>query len=126
MLGEMGSRMILETTGLFDTGERATLAATTGSSSQHGTAAAAGGHGSDVQNQTGVIRTNCLDCLDRTTVAQFCVGMAALGLQLQRLGLREQPSLSFDDEKDVVLMGLLAELFKLTGASPSAPTRYDP
>jgi hypothetical protein len=45
--------------------------------------------------------------------------MAALGLQLQRLGLREQPSLSFDDEKDVVLMGLLAELFKLTGASLS-------
>lgn len=41
--------------------------------------------------------------------------MAALGLQLQRLGVRQRPSLSFDDKPDVVLMGLLAELFKLMG-----------
>lgn len=130
MLGEMGSRLISETTGLFDTGQRAALSTATGvattpaaASPSRGESAAGTpgrqGHCKGLQNQTGVIRTNCLDCLDRTTVAQFCVGMAALGLQLQRLGLREQPSLSFDDEKDVVLMGLLAELFKLTGASLS-------
>ena len=79
-----------------------------------------------MQNQSGVIRTNCLDCLDRTTVAQFCVGMAALGLQLRRLGLRQRPSLSFEDEKDVVLMGLLAELFKLTGLCLPPSTSVSP
>jgi hypothetical protein len=24
--------------------------------------------------QTGILRTNCIDCLDRTNVAQFCFG----------------------------------------------------
>ena len=37
--------------------------------------------------QAGVIRVNCVDCLDRTNVAQFCVAKAAMKLQLQRLGL---------------------------------------
>ena len=32
--------------------------------------------------QRGVIRSNCVDCLDRTNVAQFSVGMAALGHQV--------------------------------------------
>jgi len=26
--------------------------------------------------QRGVIRTNCIDCLDRTNVGQFCVGVS--------------------------------------------------
>lgn len=33
-------------------------------------------------HQQGVLRTNCIDCLDRTNVAQFCVGVHALGLQV--------------------------------------------
>ena len=37
--------------------------------------------------QRGVVRINCVDCLDRTNVAQFCVGKAAMRLQLQALGL---------------------------------------
>ena len=37
--------------------------------------------------QSGVVRINCVDCLDRTNVAQFCVGKAAMRLQLQQLGL---------------------------------------
>ena len=28
--------------------------------------------------QTGIVRTNCIDCLDRTNVAQFCLGLRAL------------------------------------------------
>lgn len=32
--------------------------------------------------QTGVIRTNCVDCLDRTNTAQFAVGKCALGYQV--------------------------------------------
>lgn len=34
--------------------------------------------------QTGVIRVNCVDCLDRTNTAQFALGKCALGLQVSR------------------------------------------
>lgn len=37
--------------------------------------------------QRGVLRTNCIDCLDRTNVAQFVYGLVALGHQLHALGL---------------------------------------
>ena len=33
--------------------------------------------------QTGVVRTNCVDCLDRTNTAQYVVAKAALGLQVK-------------------------------------------
>ena len=36
--------------------------------------------------QRGVVRTNCIDCLDRTNVAQFCVGRTLLRQQLHMLG----------------------------------------
>ena len=39
-------------------------------------------------NQRGVIRTNCIDCLDRTNVGQFCIGRMALDRQMDVLGLR--------------------------------------
>ena len=32
--------------------------------------------------QTGLIRVNCVDCLDRTNTAQFAVGKCALGFQV--------------------------------------------
>lgn len=32
--------------------------------------------------QTGLIRVNCVDCLDRTNTAQFALGRCALGLQV--------------------------------------------
>lgn len=32
--------------------------------------------------QTGVIRVNCVDCLDRTNTAQFVIGKRALGFQV--------------------------------------------
>lgn len=34
------------------------------------------------KEQRGVLRTNCIDCLDRTNVAQFIVGAHALGRML--------------------------------------------
>lgn len=37
--------------------------------------------------QQGAMRSNCVDCLDRTNVAQCCVGLHVLVLQLQALGL---------------------------------------
>ncbi|KAH7286660.1 hypothetical protein KP509_32G016700 [Ceratopteris richardii] len=36
--------------------------------------------------QHGVLRTNCIDCLDRTNVAQYAFGLATLGRQMQILG----------------------------------------
>ncbi|OEL19652.1 Phosphoinositide phosphatase SAC2, partial [Dichanthelium oligosanthes] len=43
--------------------------------------------------QKGVLRTNCIDCLDRTNVAQFAYGLAALGRQLHALGFTETPKI---------------------------------
>ena len=37
--------------------------------------------------QSGVLRTNCIDCLDRTNVGQFVVGMKFLTISLYTLGL---------------------------------------
>ena len=37
--------------------------------------------------QSGVLRTNCIDCLDRTNVGQFVVGMKFLAVALRVLGL---------------------------------------
>ncbi|KAI4355385.1 hypothetical protein L6164_004165 [Bauhinia variegata] len=47
--------------------------------------------------QAGVLRTNCIDCLDRTNVAQYAYGLAALGRQLQALGLIESPYIDLDN-----------------------------
>lgn len=41
--------------------------------------------------QSGVLRTNCIDCLDRTNVAQYAYGLVALGRQLHALGFIESP-----------------------------------
>lgn len=43
--------------------------------------------------QNGVLRTNCIDCLDRTNVAQYSYGLAAFGHQLHALGLIDVPKL---------------------------------
>jgi phosphatidylinositol 3,5-bisphosphate 5-phosphatase len=43
--------------------------------------------------QRGVLRTNCIDCLDRTNVAQFAAGLAALGRQLAALGISDSPTI---------------------------------
>lgn len=48
--------------------------------------------------QTGVLRTNCVDCLDRTNTAQFMVGKCALAYQLYALGLIDRPKLQFDTD----------------------------
>ncbi|KAK7349334.1 hypothetical protein VNO77_06616 [Canavalia gladiata] len=47
--------------------------------------------------QAGVLRTNCIDCLDRTNVAQYAYGLAALGRQLQVLGFIESPYIDLDN-----------------------------
>ncbi|XP_036921170.1 synaptojanin-1 [Sturnira hondurensis] len=50
--------------------------------------------GSEVQReQSGTVRTNCLDCLDRTNSAQAFLGLEMLTKQLEALGLAEKPQL---------------------------------
>ncbi|XP_028795848.1 phosphoinositide phosphatase SAC3 isoform X2 [Neltuma alba] len=47
--------------------------------------------------QRGVLRTNCIDCLDRTNVAQYAYGLAALGHQLHALGIIDNPKIDLND-----------------------------
>ncbi|RZC91649.1 hypothetical protein C5167_027720 [Papaver somniferum] len=56
--------------------------------------------------QNGVLRTNCIDCLDRTNVAQYSYGLAALGYQLNALGFINRRKIGHDDPLAVDLMGL--------------------
>ncbi|KAF7836841.1 phosphoinositide phosphatase SAC3 isoform X1 [Senna tora] len=60
--------------------------------------------------QRGVLRTNCIDCLDRTNVAQYAYGLAALGHQLHTLGIIEHPKIDLDDSIADNLMGLYEQM----------------
>eukprot|EP00262_Sarcandra_glabra_P003182 TRINITY_DN13720_c0_g1_i1.p1 TRINITY_DN13720_c0_g1~~TRINITY_DN13720_c0_g1_i1.p1 ORF type:complete len:833 (+),score=138.00 TRINITY_DN13720_c0_g1_i1:238-2736(+) len=55
--------------------------------------------------QKGVLRTNCIDCLDRTNVAQYAYGLAALGHQLHALGLIDFAKIDLDASLAGDLMG---------------------
>lgn len=59
-------------------------------------------NGNDVENglkiQSGVARTNCIDCLDRTNAAQFVIAKKAFGYQLQALGVIETTSVEYDSD----------------------------
>lgn len=61
--------------------------------------------------QRGVLRVNCIDCLDRTNVGQFSVGMRAFGQQLYCMGLRNTPTL----ESRSQLIGVLMHLYSTVG-----------
>ena len=64
------------------------------------------------RNQRGIMRVNCVDCLDRTNTAQFMLGLCALRHQLYALGVLESPSqLNFDCDA----FHLLAELYEDQG-----------
>jgi hypothetical protein len=56
--------------------------------------------------QSGVLRTNCIDCLDRTNVAQYAYGLAALGRQLTAMGLTDDPKLDADSSIAAALMDM--------------------
>ena len=53
--------------------------------------------------QSGVLRTNCIDCLDRTNVAQYAYGLAALGRQLHAMGLSDTSKIDPDSSIAVAL-----------------------
>ncbi|MFS8026247.1 putative SAC domain, polyphosphoinositide phosphatase Fig4 [Helianthus anomalus] len=46
--------------------------------------------------QTWVLKTNCIDCLDRTNVAQFAYGWVALGRELHTIGYIDTPDIELD------------------------------
>ncbi|XP_053420816.1 synaptojanin-1 isoform X5 [Nycticebus coucang] len=51
-------------------------------------------NGNEVQRcQSGTVRTNCLDCLDRTNSVQAFLGLEMLTKQLEALSLAEKPQL---------------------------------
>lgn len=57
--------------------------------------------GQTVELQKGVIRTNCIDCLDRTNVVQSVIGQKILTDQLRQLGLF-RPGENINDHLDLV------------------------
>lgn len=58
--------------------------------------------------QRGIMRTNCIDCLDRTNAAQFIICKEALSHQVRSLGFLS-PSAELDYDSD--LMNILTEIF---------------
>lgn len=63
---------------------------------------------SSTQVQKGILRTNCIDCLDRTNAAQFIIGKEALHRQLSSLRLiPEETTLDYDSD----LINILTEIF---------------
>lgn len=65
------------------------------------------------RDQTGLVRVNCVDCLDRTNTAQFIMGKCALGYQLYVLGILEDPHVPFECDT----MRLLEEAYEDLGDS---------
>ncbi|KAJ1556387.1 phosphatidylinositol-3,5-bisphosphate 5-phosphatase, partial [Nowakowskiella sp. JEL0078] len=58
------------------------------------------------RRQSGVVRTNCIDCLDRTNAAQFVIGKRALSYQLYAIGVLSHPSIPFDSDATNLLNGM--------------------
>ena len=83
------------------------------------------------KTQKGIIRTNCVDCLDRTNIFQYIVGLEVLTEQLRELGVmneplrpswvsgnsaRGSPVLAPDrNQSDPSLIRLIEEIFDLCG-----------
>lgn len=61
------------------------------------------------KRQTGLVRINCVDCLDRTNTAQFALGKCGLAHQLRALGLLGSDQ-ELEFESDVIRM--LEELYE--------------
>nr|XP_043607637.1 phosphoinositide phosphatase SAC6-like [Erigeron canadensis] len=65
--------------------------------------------GEKVETQIGIVRTNCVDCLDRTNVTQSMIGRKMLEFQLQRLGL-------FDADESISTHPNFDDCFKILWA----------
>ena len=54
-------------------------------------------NGQSISRQSGVLRTNCMDCLDRTNVVQSACGRRALELQLKEVSNSRSKSARLGD-----------------------------
>eukprot|EP01100_Stratorugosa_tubuloviscum_P015740 TRINITY_DN929_c2_g2_i1.p1 TRINITY_DN929_c2_g2~~TRINITY_DN929_c2_g2_i1.p1 ORF type:complete len:929 (-),score=337.46 TRINITY_DN929_c2_g2_i1:86-2872(-) len=63
-----------------------------------------------VRAQSGVLRSNCIDSLDRTNAAQFVAAKVIFGYQLFCMGITEQPQLDYDNNYVQSLMDLYQEM----------------
>ena len=61
--------------------------------------------------QSGVIRSNCVDCVDRTNVYQQVIGIAALVIQLRQMGANAM----FPEREDEDIYGVLTDIYKRMG-----------
>ena len=57
-----------------------------------------------------MLRTNCIDCLDRTNVAQFSAGVCALGQQLLVMGVTGTLELEQGQAVVTTLMDMYSEI----------------
>jgi len=78
--------------------------------------------------QQGVLRTNCIDCLDRTNVAQCVYGLVALSGQLAALGLSDARPIDHDSTLAVALYDMCGgRRGGLLAAAPLCSSlRYEP
>jgi len=53
--------------------------------------------------QEGVLRSNCIDSLDRTNAAQYVMGQVVFGHQMYAMGLSDTPYIPFDSQVAKVL-----------------------
>ncbi|KAJ7282190.1 hypothetical protein O6H91_10G028800 [Diphasiastrum complanatum] len=67
-------------------------------------------HSKEPTCQSGVLRTNCIDCLDRTNIAQYAYGLASLGRQLHVMELTEMPKLDPDSTIATALMHMYEKM----------------
>lgn len=63
--------------------------------------------------QKGVVRTNCVDCLDRTNTAMYVIGKCAMAHQLHALGILYSPDLG----QESVCERMLIDLYEKCGDS---------
>jgi len=63
--------------------------------------------------QNGIVRVNCVDCLDRTNTAMFVIGKCAFAYQLQALGIISAPFI----EADGACEKMLIDLYEKSGDS---------
>jgi len=68
------------------------------------------------RQQNGILRTSCIDSLDRTNAAHFIVGKVALGEMLYAIGYLNEPELTFTDP----IVELLMEMYAALSLSPSS------
>ncbi|KAJ2741016.1 phosphatidylinositol-3,5-bisphosphate 5-phosphatase [Coemansia sp. BCRC 34301] len=63
-----------------------------------------------MRRQMGVVRSNCIDCLDRTNAAQSIIGKVALAHQLFELGQISEPLLSFNTDAAMIIEEMYHDL----------------